>query len=91
MRLSGRVWAAALAVSAALAAGAAPLTAQFRPEEIAQREMWENFMRTAEIIKFEPVGEGVTHPWKLTLRRGDVEQPALWDGSAVTDGPATGN
>ncbi len=86
MRLSGRVWAAALAVSAALAAGAAPLTAQFRPEEIAQREMWENFMRTAEIIKFEPVGEGVTHPWKLTLRRGDVEHKAVWKNIDILDG-----
>ena len=86
MRFSRRIWTAALAAAAALAAGAIPLAAQFRPEEIAQREMWENFMRTAEIIKSEPVGEGVTHPWKLTLRQGDVEHKAVWKDIDAVDG-----
>ncbi len=85
MRSSGRIWAAALA-AAALAAGAAPLSAQFRPAEIAQRENWEIFMRTADIIKSEPEGEGVTRPWKLTLRQGDVEHKAVWKNIDIIDG-----
>ncbi len=68
------------------AAAAIPLTAQFRPEEIARREKWEAFMRTAEIITAEPTGEGVTHPWKLTLRQGDVERKAAWKDIDTVDG-----
>jgi hypothetical protein len=86
MRLGGRIWAAAWAAAAAWTAGAGPLSAQFRPAEIAQREMWENFMRTAEIVKSEPVGEGVTHPWKLTLRLGDIEKKAVWKNVDGLDG-----
>ncbi len=86
MRSSGRIWAAALAAAAGLAAGAAPLSAQFRPAEIAQRESWEEFLRTAEIIKSEPEREGVTHPWKLTLRQGDVEHKAVWKDIDAVDG-----
>jgi hypothetical protein len=68
------------------AASALSLAAQFRPAEIAKRESWEDFLRTAEIIKSEPVGEGVTHPWKLTLRRGDVEHKAVWKNIDIVDG-----
>jgi hypothetical protein len=57
---------------------ALPLEAQFRPEEIAQREQWEIFLVSADIIKFEPLGEGVTHPWKLTLGLNGVEKKAVW-------------
>lgn len=63
-----------------LAAAAAPLTAlaQFLPEEIAQRPAQEEFLRTAEIVKAEPIGEGVTKPYKLTLRKDGVEAAAAW-------------
>lgn len=54
------------------------LSGQFIPEEIAQREYWEEFLRTAEIVKYELVGEGVTEPWKLYLNKGDVERRAAW-------------
>jgi hypothetical protein len=86
MRISGRIWPAALAAAAVLAAAALPLSAQFRPAEIAQRESWEEFMRTADILKSEPEDEGVTHPWKLTLRRGDVEHKAVWKNIDIVDG-----
>ncbi len=55
-----------------------PLRAQFRPEEIAQRPEMEVFLRTAEIVKSEPVGEGVTHPFRLYLKKGDQEVRAFW-------------
>jgi len=52
--------------------------AQFLPEEIAQRPAQEEFLRTAEIVKAEPIGEGVTNPYKLTLKKDGVEMTAAW-------------
>ncbi|MBC8359764.1 MAG: hypothetical protein ISS41_00875 [Candidatus Aminicenantes bacterium] len=51
---------------------------QFTPAEIAQREKLEEFLKTAEIIKSEDIGEGVTKPIKLTLKKGDVERYGAW-------------
>ena len=51
---------------------------QFLPQEVAQRGQWEEFMLTAEIVASEPLGTGVTKPWKLTLRKGDVEATGAW-------------
>jgi hypothetical protein len=56
------------------------LLGQFKPEEVAQREQWEEFLKTADIIKSEPIGEGVTNPWKLYLRKGDVNWKGAWKG-----------
>jgi hypothetical protein len=63
-----------------LAAAAAPIAAQaqFLPEELAQRPAQEEFLRTAEIVKSEEIGEGVTKPYKLTLRKDGVEMVAAW-------------
>jgi hypothetical protein len=63
---------------------------QIKPEEVAQRAFWEEFLQTAEIVKFEPIGEGVTAPLRLYLKKGDVEKTAAWknpDGvfNGVTD------
>jgi hypothetical protein len=52
--------------------------AQFTPEQLAQRDAQEEFLLTAEIVRFEPIGEGVTKPYKLYLRKGDVEAKAAW-------------
>jgi hypothetical protein len=64
-----------------LAAVEAPrLLAQFTPEELAQREQWEDFLKTATVIgEKQLVGEeAVTSPWKLTLQKGDITHNALW-------------
>jgi len=61
-----------------LAGGIAPLMAQFRPDEIARRGEMETFLLTAEIVRSEPVGEGVTKPWRLTLRKDGAEDQAYW-------------
>ena len=55
-------------------------SAQFTAAEVAQRPRWEAFLREAAILaqmqlRFE---QGVTEPWKLTLRQGDVLASALW-------------
>ncbi len=55
-----------------------PVLSQFTPQEIAQREQWEEFLTTAEIIKYERIGVGVTKPWKLYLKKGDIERKAAW-------------
>jgi hypothetical protein len=52
--------------------------AQFLPADISRREAMEVFLQTAEIIKSEPVGEGVTAPWKLTLRKDGLEMKGVW-------------
>ena len=67
-----------LALAVALAAAPRPAAAQFRPEEIAQREAKEEFLLTADIVRSEPIGEGVTKPFKLYLKKGDVEGKAAW-------------
>jgi uncharacterized protein YfeS len=51
---------------------------QFLPEEIAQRPQWEQFLKTAEIVRFEDIGEGVTKPIKVYLKKGDTEIKACW-------------
>lgn len=51
---------------------------QFTAEEIAQRAQWEEFLQTADITKYELIGEGVTKPWKLYLKKGGIEKKAAW-------------
>jgi hypothetical protein len=64
----------------AMAAAAAPpaARAQFLPDEIAARPAREEYLRTAEIVRFEELKEGVTKPFKLYLKKGEVEGQAAW-------------
>ncbi len=70
----------AVLFSLALAAVAGPLAArgQFLPEEIARRPAQEEFLRMAEIVRFEEIGEGVTKPYRLYLKKDGVELKAAW-------------
>jgi len=70
----------ALVLSLALAFSARPEAAfaQFLPDQIAQREAQEEFLLTAKIVRFEPLKEGVTKPFKLYLKKDDVEATAAW-------------
>lgn len=54
------------------------LYGQFKAEEIARRGEMETFLLTAEIVRSEPVGEGVTHPFRLYVKKGDFETTAFW-------------
>ena len=48
----------------------------------------EDFLLHAEIVKIEDVGEGITKPKRLTLRRGDEEHRAIFKNVDVeVDGP----
>lgn len=53
---------------------------QFTSAELAQRETWEDFLRTAEVVSSRQLSgsQAVTSPWVLTLRKGDVTHRALW-------------
>lgn len=73
-----------LPVLAAFCFGALP-AAQFKEDELAQRARWEEFLRKAKIIKSEAIGEGVTKPMKLLLRKGDTEAYAVWKRPGGTD------
>jgi hypothetical protein len=58
----------------------APAWAQFTEEELAKRPMFESFLVNAEIVDSMQLGqaEGVTRPYRLTLREGSLENDALW-------------
>ncbi len=68
-----------------------PAAAQFLPEEVAERAKWEDFLTTAEIVGQEQLkGEGaVTNPWKLTLKKDDLQHYALWKNINVMVGRYT--
>ena len=66
-----------LSLSSVLAA------AQFTPEELVRRPVWENFLKTAKIVKAEDIGEGVTKPKKLLLSKDDLEAAAVWKRPAA--------
>ncbi len=53
---------------------------QIPDSDIAERASWEEFLRTAEIIKQRQMGdeEGVTNPWVLTLSKDGVTRRGLW-------------
>lgn len=54
--------------------------AQLPQEIVAERENWEEFLKTSEVIDSRHMTsrEAVTNPWKLTLRKDDVTKYALW-------------
>jgi hypothetical protein len=66
-----------LSLSSVLAA------AQFTPEEISRRPVWENFLNTAKIVKAEDIGEGVTKPKKFLLSKDGLEAAAVWKRPAA--------
>lgn len=58
-----------------------PAFAQFTKEEVAEREKWEDFLATAEILDSDQpfkAREAVTRPWKLTLEKDGISKYAIW-------------
>lgn len=56
------------------------LLAQFTEAERAEYEKWEDFLKTAAVVKSVrlPASEGVTQPYELTLEKDGVQRKALW-------------
>jgi hypothetical protein len=65
---------------AAPAPAATVTPVQFLPDELAQREACEEFLRTAEVVGEKQLTgpEAVTSPWVLTLKKGEVTHRGLW-------------
>lgn len=57
-----------------------PLSAQFNPEELAERVKWEEFLKTAKVVaQTQQTGRlAVTNPWTLTLEKDGITRKALW-------------
>ena len=51
---------------------------QFTPAEIAQRQEIEEFLKTGKIVDHGDIGEGVTKPTWLLIKKGDVERKGAW-------------
>lgn len=57
------------------------VSAQFTQDEIALREQWEEFLETADIIKWDQPWsehEAVNKPWLLTLEKDGITAQAVW-------------
>jgi hypothetical protein len=79
-----RIAGPALAGAALLLAAASSLRPQFLPSEISRRAFWEDYLRTARIVRSEPVGEGVTAPLKLYFLKDGVEAKGVWKSVDTT-------
>lgn len=55
-------------------------SAQFTPEEIADREGWEDFLKTAKVVAEKQLGSGDSEnrPWRLTLEKDGLNRDAVW-------------
>lgn len=51
---------------------------QFTPTELSQREDIEKWLTVGEIVGSEEIGEGVTKPYRLFLKAGEVELSGAW-------------
>jgi hypothetical protein len=54
--------------------------AQFPPEQLAEREKWEEFLMTAKVIDQKQMKgrHAVTSPWVLELEKDGITHRALW-------------
>lgn len=57
-----------------------PVFCQLLPEEIAERQKWEDFLISANVVKSEQMigPESVTSPWHLTLELSGITKDAYW-------------
>ena len=69
---------------AAMLTAQLPSFAQFTPQEVAEREKWEEFLSAARIIAREQISsrDAVTSPWILTLEKDGRTRRALWKNPA---------
>jgi hypothetical protein len=62
--------------------GLSPAPLQFLPEELAQREKWEEFLQKATVVESESKqlsgSEAVTSPWVLMLELDGIKHKGLW-------------
>jgi len=51
---------------------------QIDPEKVKNHKEWEIFLKSAEITGHEDIGEGITKPKKLFLKRGEIKECGVW-------------
>jgi len=51
---------------------------QFTREELTLRPELEKFLKTAEIVRYKEIGEGVTKPFKIYLKNKELEYAGCW-------------
>jgi len=51
---------------------------QFTSEEVAEREKWEEFLKTAEVVETRDIGDGVTLPLRVFLEKDGLETSGVW-------------
>jgi hypothetical protein len=56
--------------------------AQFTPEEIAEWEKWEDFLKTADIVGQKQLGglKATKAPWKISFEKDGINRDAVWKG-----------
>jgi len=64
---------------------AAQSFAQFTPEELAQRAKWEELLIKGKVVKKQDLGQGVTRPKRLFLKKDDFEGSGVWKQPTSTD------
>lgn len=57
-----------------------PGMAQFTPDEVAQREYWEDYLGTAKILNSRQLSSkrGITQPYVLLLEKDGITRKAIW-------------
>ena len=51
---------------------------QLDPERVKNKKKWEIFLKSAEITGHENIGEGITKPKKLSLKKGEIKENGVW-------------
>ena len=51
---------------------------QLEVDKVEGRGEWEIFLRSADIVGHEDIGEGITKPKKLFLKSGNKEAMGVW-------------
>jgi len=59
--------------------------AQFTSEELAERAKWEELLIKGKVVKKQDLGQGVTKPKRLFLKKDDLEGSGVWKSPTSTD------
>jgi hypothetical protein len=59
--------------------------AQFTQDELVERAKWEELLKKGKVIKSQKLGQGVTKPRRLFLKKGDLEGSGVWKSPSGTD------
>lgn len=67
-----------LFIAGLLLVAVGPAYPQLDQDLLSRRGQWERFLKTAEIIRHEDIGEGITKPKRMYLKLGETEASGCW-------------